>query len=172
MSTTHLEGTTSRPTEPKYPKFDATHVARVTTDCTLSKDKSKKARNPKVIHTSVVSVRTRWVGQYYTAGMSECAKLLVRKIREYDPSMQILPTNDDADDILIHEDDYNREQQDLWLRNTYYLHQGNNHSFDFTLAVKTTKTYKSMTESIISFMTSIGCRATCDTIQADRLVTI
>ena len=160
------------PISPQFPRFDATNVTRVTSDSTPIANDSEEKRKLKEIRYSTVSIRTRWFGEYYTKGMDYCACEIIQKMREIDPGMCVLPTTDDADDILVHERDYEKSKQEKWLRNTFYLHNPTFNSLNFTIQVKTSKTYRWINEVITKYMIGGGNQVNIDTISANRLVTI
>ena len=160
------------PISPKFPRFDATNVTRVTSDSTPIANGSEEKRKLKEIRYSIVSLRTRWFGEYYKKGMDYCACEIIQKMREIDPGMCVLPTTDDADDILVHERDYEKSKQEKWLRNSFYLHNPTFNSLNFTIQVKTSKTYRWINEVITKYMIGGGNQVNIDTITANRLVTI
>ena len=164
-------GTSNDPTRSQFPRFDATHVSRVTSDSTPLKNGNAE-RDLKTIRYSTISIRTRWFGDYYTRGMDECARELIQKLREIDASMRIIPTTNEAEDILVHEKDYVDKDREKWLRNTFSLHNPTFNALNFTVQVKTHKSYKWMNEVITKYFVSGGNQVNVDTIAADRLVTI
>jgi len=162
-------GTSNNPLASKHPRFDATHVNVVTSDSTTP---SKKDHTLKEIRTSTITMRTAWFGQYYKLGMTACAKLFIQKILEVDQAARILPTNDNPDDIIVHENDFDGDNDNKWLRNSYYLHHEKGNSIHFTIRVKTIKSFKWMNQVISLFMRTTGNIVNMDTINANKLVTI
>ena len=132
---TNTIGTSNDPTRSQFPRFDATHVSRVTSDSTPLKNGNAE-RDLKTIRYSTISIRTRWFGDYYTRGMDECARELIQKLREIDASMRIIPPTNEAEDILVHEKDYVDKDREKWLRNTFSLHNPTFNALNFTVQVK------------------------------------
>ena len=169
MESRRTIGTSNNPLASKHPRFDATHVNVVTSDSTTP---SKKDHTLKEIRTSTITMRTAWFGQYYKLGMTACAKLFIQKILEVDQAARILPTNDNPDDIIVHENDFDGDNDNKWLRNSYYLHHEKSNSIHFTIRVKTIKSFKWMNQVISLFMRTTGNIVNMDTINANKLVTI
>lgn len=95
----------------RFPKMDATHVSRVTTDVTpQDKHALIRERLPKALTTCEFTVRTRRVGKYFKLGIQTCARMLINLIREVDPYMTVIPAEEegalDSDDYITHEDDF------------------------------------------------------------------
>ena len=158
-----------------FPKMDATHVSRVTTDATpQGKHPLIKERLPKALTTCEFTVRTRWVGKFFQMGIQICARMLINLIREVDPYMTVLPAGEDGDthdseNFITHEDDFDDDRYTTWVRNPWCIINTAN---EFAMQFRCTKTFKCMKEKIIEFMAETGNGVKIDCNKADRVVTI
>ena len=151
-------------------KNDATHVGRVTTDATPpGKHQMIKERLPKCISTAEFTVRTRWVGKYFKMGIHKCALELIRIIREVDPYMHVMPTTENSNDIITHEDDFIDTKSDRWIRNPWCIIGTAN---EFAMRFRCAKSFRCIKEKVINFMAKTGNGARVDCNLADRVVTI
>ena len=76
-----------------------------------------KERLPKALTTCEFTVRTRWVGKFFTMGINTCARMLINLIREVDPTMTVIPKDsDESDDYITHENDFDSDRYTIWAR--------------------------------------------------------
>ena len=144
-------------------------MSRVTTDAT-PQGKGKRLitdeRLPKALIVAEFTVRTRWVGDYFKVGSHDCARLHIKLVREVDPFMHVIPTTEDSDDFIVHEDEFDDDSSQKWLRNLWCLINTAN---EFTIRFRCTKSFKFMRETIIRFMEQTGNGAKVDCNKADRV---
>ena len=127
-------------------------MSRVTTDATpqgKGKGRITDERLPKALVVAEFTVRTRWVGDYFKVGVHDCARLLIKLVREVDPFMHVVPTTGDADDSIVHEDDFDDGEYQKWLRNLWCAINTSN---EFALRFRCTKSFKFTREKTIRFM--------------------
>ena len=83
--------------------------------------------------------------------------------------MHVIPTTNNSNDIITHEDDFNGNESDRWIRNPWCIINTAN---EFAMRFRCAKTFRCMKEVIINYMPKTGNSARVDCNLAYRVVTI